>query len=197
MQQLPDYLVLDIETIPIDFEDRDIIDYLILKKTKRAYHPFFSKVIAIGVKRRGEEPVIWAGDDEGEILGEFWDHIEESRPGLYVTFNGMKFDVPFLTVRSMINGIKPTDTINVNKWKLEQENHFDLMIALTDKWGLIWVSFDITCKILGIDLPDDAVSGAKISEFYDRGDWESIKRHNRQDLELTEKLFLKVREFIF
>jgi uncharacterized protein YprB with RNaseH-like and TPR domain len=192
---LPDYMVLDIETISIDFEDRAVIDYLILKRTERAYHPFFAKIIAIGVKGRDEEPIIWSGDDERAILGEFWDHLSKTNPELYVTFNGIGFDIPFLTIRSIVNDIRPTVVINRNKWKMMQENHFDLMFALTDMWGQTWVKLEIMCRVMDIDIPKDAVQGYQIGDFYDKDDWESIKRHNRQDLDLTEKLFLKVRQF--
>lgn len=192
---MPDYLVLDIETTPVDFEDRAVIDYLIRKKSDRSYHPFFAKVIAIGIKRQKEDPIVWAGADEKAILDDFWEYIADNRPGLYVTFNGMGFDLPFLSVRSMINGVRPTDNVNVNKWRMMEGNHFDIMVALTDKWGITWVAFDITCKVMGIDLPEDAVRGYQIPDLHAREDWDTIRRHNLQDLELTEKLFQRIFEY--
>ncbi len=195
MKPLPDYLVLDIETVPIDFSDREILDYLIRKKTDRPYHPFFAKIVAIGVKRREEEPTIWANDDEESILRDFWSYVRDSPSKLYVTFNGMGFDVPFLTIRSMINGVRPSVTLNINKWRMLEENHFDLMVALTEKWGITWVSLEIMAKVMDIDLPADRVQGHQIRDLHNREDWDAIRRHNLQDLELTEKLFRKAFDF--
>ena len=65
------YLVIDIETAGLDSSDLEIQKYLIEKNIVPALHPFFSKVIAIGLKKSGEEPVILHGDDEAKILKEF------------------------------------------------------------------------------------------------------------------------------
>jgi len=192
-----EYLIFDIETVPIAFDDRDIIDYLIAKQTDRSFHPFFAKIVAIGVKRPGQDPITWAADDEKQLLEEFWTFIGANRPRLFVSFNGMGFDVPFLVTRSIVHDVVPTIVIDTNKWRLEQGNHFDLMIALTDKWGMGWVKFEIMSRVMGIDIPADAIAGHQVADLHEAGDWDSIKKHNQQDLEITEQLFLKVRKFFF
>jgi len=126
-----EYLIFDIETVTIPFDDRDIIDYLIAKQTDRAFHPFFAKIVAIGVKRPGHDPITWAGDDEKQLLEEFWTFISANRPRLFVSVNGMGFDVPFLMTRPIAHDVVSTGVIYTNKGRLEHVNQFEFIITLT------------------------------------------------------------------
>jgi hypothetical protein len=49
---------------------------------------------------------------------------------------------------------------------------------------------------MGVAVPDDVPRGTQIKDFYEKGDWGSVERHNRQDLEVTEKLYLRVRNYL-
>jgi len=192
---LSDYTVLDIETTPIEFQEREVIDYLIKKKIGRDFHPFFSKMIAVGLQDEGDEPVLIAGENEADILSEFWEKIDMIHPNLIVSFNGMAFDVPFLGLRSISNNVKPSFTIATNKWQMETSNHFDCMHALSMKGNFSWVSLEMACRLLGIEIPSDRVRATRLEELYKAKDWEAIRKRTKQDLKLTEQLFLKIRPF--
>jgi DNA polymerase elongation subunit (family B) len=192
---LSDYTVLDIETTPIEFQEREVIDYLIKKKIGRDFHPFFSKMIAVGLQDEGDSPILIAGDNEGDILTELWEELDRIQPNLIVTFNGMEFDVPFLSLRSISNGKKPTFRIATDKWKMETSNHFDCMHALSMKGSFSWVSLEMACRLLGIEIPNDRVKATRLEELYKAKDWEAIRKRTSQDLRLTEQLFLKIRPF--
>jgi len=187
--------VLDIETTPIEFQEREVIDYLIKKKIGRDFHPFFSKMIAVGLQDEGDEPVLIAGENEADILSEFWEKIDMIHPNLIVSFNGMAFDVPFLGLRSISNNVKPSFTIATNKWQMETSNHFDCMHALSMKGNFSWVSLEMACRLLGIEIPSDRVRATRLEELYKAKDWEAIRKRTKQDLKLTEQLFLKIRPF--
>ncbi len=184
-----DYCVIDIETVPIRFDDPDVVDYQIDKSFNRDFHPFFTKVIAAGVKPAGDLAKIWKGDDEKLILRSLWDQLRDIGPALYVTFNGYQFDIPFLHIRSKFQHIRPSVDINLNMWKMEDSNHFDCMLALSSKRTFPWVSLEITCRLFDIQIPSPRTRGSDIQKLHRIGDWQAIEQHNAQDLELTEALY--------
>jgi len=185
--------VIDIETAPIRFTDPEIVDYQIDKSFNRDFHPFFAKVVAAGLKQAGKTAEVFCSDDEGSILTAFWRRLRELGPRKYVTFNGYQFDVPFLLIRSKFQRIRAEVEINLNLWKMEDSNHFDCMQALSLRRTFPWVSLDITCRMLGVTLPRNRLAGKEIPDLYAKKSWKQIEAHNRQDLELTEALYLRVR----
>ena len=188
------YLVIDIETAGLDPSDIEVQKYLIEKNIVPALHPFFSKVIAIGLKKPREDPVILHGDDEAKLLREFWGHIRASPLAMIVTFNGYGFDMPFLNARSVMNGISPEESINLNKWRMGHSNHFDIMQALSQTGNFAWVSLDITARVLGVPVPEDQTSGAEMGDLYKAGNWDEIVKHNTYDVEITEAIYLKIKD---
>lgn len=189
-----DYVTLDIETValPEAFEPK-VLDYLMRKETAKliGLHPVFSKIIAVGIKEPNNEPNIFWGDDERKILSDTWSYFDAHRGVRIVTFNGYGFDIPFIKVRSLINGIKPTMLIETNKWRMEGANHFDLMLAFSHIDTFLWVSLEALCRLYGIEVPEDKLGGEKVVAYYRRGDWDSIMKHIGQDLVMTEELYKK------
>ena len=108
-----------------------------------------------------------------------------------VTFNGYSFDIPFIKVRSLINGIKPTMIIEPNKWRMEGSNHFDLMLAFSHIDTFLWVSLEMLCRVYGIEVPEERIGGREVMESYRSRDWETIIKHSKQDLVMTEELYKK------
>lgn len=191
------FVTLDIETIPLQFDDRKIYDYLMDKNIDRHYHPLFSKIITIGIKSDDGKSEIFCGDDERKILTDFWGRLVELNPPLIVTWNGYGFDIPFINMRSIINDIRIKKHINTNKWKMVTSNHFDCMLSLSVEGNFAWVSLDIACRVFGIQIPKDRIGAGELYAHFQRGKWETIKIHNEQDLLLTEELFRKLRPHAF
>jgi len=188
-----EYLVVDIETCPLKIPDDSVWVYLTEKVTRRDLHPVFSKIIVIGTKEPNAQPETFDGDDEREILKKFWDYIAELKPKIIVTFNGYGFDIPFIYERSAINKIKPTMLINTNKWNMETSNHFDCMLFFSQYGAFINVAQAVICKMLGINVPSDMISGTQIEDYYKKGDWEPIIYHCKQDVIMAEELYKKIR----
>lgn len=192
---MSNYCVLDIEVVPESREDEQITQYLITKKTG-GLHPLFSKIILIGLKEPDAEPLIYHGEDEHKILAQSWEHLAELQKRLkkilIITFNGYRFDVPFLLIRSAINGVEKTININTNRWAMEDSNHFDLMQFLSGYGEYPFVSLEISCRKLGVAVPESAISATEISSCYHKGDWDSIIEHSRRNLFLTEALYHKL-----
>ena len=185
------YLIVDIETVPLEILDENIWIYLSEKATTRTMHPVFSKIIVIGLKQPRLDPIMLSGNTEKEILNEFWKKVGEIKPIKFITYNGYKFDIPFILVRSAINNITPTIEINTNKWYMEDSNHYDCMLALSYKENFLNVALDIVCKMFSINVVDK-ISGNEIEAYYKRNDWDPIIHRCLQDVILTEKLYKKI-----
>jgi len=188
------YLVVDIEVIPEKFENEEIKEYLMDKNFPRKMHPLFSRILIIGLKATNSETELIYPKDEKELLIRFWSRLLELKPNTIVTFNGYNFDFPFIQVRSKIHGIKPSMEINLNKYKADTSNHFDCMQVLSINQTFLNVALEISCQVLGIEVPKLRRAGEEIPKLYDAGEFELIKEHCKQDVEMTEKLFLKLRK---
>jgi len=195
------YIVLDIETVPLEIRDSDIVQYIMdknISKDRISLDPNYSKIIAIGLKRESKDPEILIGDDEAEIIKEFWDILDNymRQPTPYkkrvVTHNGYKFDIPFIIIRSYVNHIKPKVIINTNKWRMEESNHFDTMQFFSQHELFTYLSLKILCRMHDIEVPTEGISGVDIEEHYNKGNWDVIKEHCKQDVEITAKLYERI-----
>lgn len=209
-----DYIVLDIETTTIDISSNELSHYLANRGKMNIYtHPLFSKIIHIGIKYDGKI-THFSEDGEKTLLENFWDLLDEKglldrlkrnkygdyeeyineQPAQFVTFNGDEFDIPFILFKSSIYKIPIHDlNISVHPYRdMKKSNHFGCLrfIAGTDIEKK--VKLEIACKLLGIEFEECGISGASIKSLYEKGDWESIKRKNEKDLELTEKLYKRL-----
>lgn len=185
------YIFLDIETVPFEIEHEDVKQYLMDKKISkeaRSLNPLYAKIITIGMKTLNDLKIF--SGEEKEILEQFWNSIYKSLNTVLVTFNGYKFDVPFIILRSIINNVKVPFSINLNKWNMEKSNHFDLMLFFSQYENFINPNLRILGKMHGID-SDDKLLGSDIERLYKEGKIEEIKKHCQSDVEVLEKLFLK------
>lgn len=188
------YLVLDIEVIPEKFDQEQINEYLMDKNFPRKMHPLFSRILMIGLKFMNGNLELIYPKDEKKLLTQFWNRINELKPELIVTFNGYNFDIPFIQIRSQINGVKPTMNINLNKWKSDSSNHYDCMQVLSANQTFLNVALEISCQVFGIQVPEHRISGESVPKLYNAGELETIKEHCQQDIVMTEELFLQLRK---
>lgn len=188
------YIVLDVEVLPEQYDSKEITEYLMDKNFPWKMHPLFSRVLMIGFKLPGSDTELLYYKDEVELLTKFWSRVQNEKPDMIVSFNGYNFDIPFIQIRSQIRNVKPTLDINLNKWKSDTSNHYDCMQALSANQTFLNVALDISCRIFDITIPDKRHYGEEVYKLYENGDMEAIKEHCRQDVELTEQLFLKLKK---
>jgi len=188
------YLVFDIETVPVEIKDEVVREYLMdkqISKEMRCLNPLYAKVICICLKPEDREMIILSGEDEKILLEEFWNIAENYN--MFITNNGYGYDVPFLIIRSIINKIKPMFNININKFSMLNSNHFDTMIFFSQNSVFTNPRLDIVAKTCGIEIGKDRFTGAEVERLYKEGKWEEIKRHCKEDVEITEKIYLFVK----
>jgi DNA polymerase elongation subunit (family B) len=186
------WVVVNIVVAPEKPFSNDIMEYLMDKSFPRKMHPLFSKIIMIGLKKPGLNPILIYGRQEKNILNRFWKYMEKVQPERIVTFNGYNFDMPFIGIRSKLNNIPPSVEFNSVKWRMEQSNHFDCMQLLSGKENFLNVALEISCRLLGIQVPDERIKGEEIPTYFSSGNVDPIKMHCVQDLEMTEQLYQKL-----
>lgn len=184
------YLYLDIETLPVDKEK-----YLSLKEEedrKKLLNPIDSKIIAIGLKSTKDNSItILQSDNEKEMLETFWKAFDNFRANnslvnRVVGFNIKSFDISFLVTRSYINDVKVAPFV--------LKEIVDIRDILTCyKRGPSRGTLKEFGEAIGVILIED-MDGSKVAETYWSGNIELIKTYLGKDLELTEKVHIKIME---
>ncbi len=146
----------------------------------------FSRIVCIGVlvfsqSMVPQSAVSWYGKDEKELLRQYWDRMAELRPSLFITHNGLGFDLPFIKKRSMIHQIKPSMEISLAKFR--HEPVYDTM-AMWSNWDMRgWVKLDVLARALGVETKSG--SGSQVAKMWEDGDGNAIAEYCLQDTYVT------------
>lgn len=208
------WIVLDIETVPLDLSDNVFSEYFASRGKLNIYaHPLISKIIHIGLKVRDETKHFF-NEDENKLIEHLWSFLNDRNlldglkrnkygdfdgnpaiePAQLVTFNGDEFDIPFILFKSSIYKI-PIYDLNLSVYPyrdLRKSNHFDCLRFISGPSIEKKIKLEIACKLLDIKFESCGVTGKSIKSLYQKGDFESIKIKNEEDLELTGKLYKKL-----
>ncbi len=205
-----DYLALDIETVP----DRPITEYseAVRKKVEQkisriqeknpefdynyfaSIHGDFGKIICISVGYiAGDETIhlkSFCGDDESHILNEFNNLAEGIR--VFVHYNGLNFDIPFILQRMAHHGIRPAGSRLSNLRRYSSEPHLDVMMTYYN-WDMQKVlPLGILAELHGLPSPKEDISGDMVYDSYLKGEWERIKKYCEYDTATTLNLWRKL-----
>jgi DNA polymerase elongation subunit (family B) len=131
----------------------------------------------------------FVGDREEVLLAEFWKAMRRFQR--FVTYNGRRFDGPFLMLRSAVLGIPVTR--NLVGYRYSIRPHTDLLEAITffgasRKWNL-----DFACKAFGVESPkEQGMDGFSVGPYYRAGRLREIAVYCRRDVEATARLYAKL-----
>lgn len=170
-------------------------------------HPFTAQVVAIGmlnvetnrgqVHYQAEERGNWRSSDgmvefepgsEEEILNRFWGTIRKY--DRFITFNGRRFDCPFLMIRSAIHGIRPTR--DLMPYRYDWKTHCDLLDQLTfyGALPLRWFTLDFACRAFGIESPKQGgITGPDVKDLFSQGRHREIAQYCLADVVATAELY--------
>ena len=214
-------LFFDIETVPLKykFEDLDERGQLLWdKKTKflqqrdevsaeeiyekAGIYAEFGKVVCISfgfvLQKNGENHIrlkSLAGKDEKALLQEFIDLLNSyynSIEFLFCAHNGKEFDIPFLSRRILINGLKLPFLLNIAGKKPWEIKHLDTMELW--KFGDFkhYTSLDLLTYIFNIPTPKDDMDGSQVaSVYYEEDNLDRIIHYCEKDVIATIQLFRK------
>ena len=175
------------------------------------FSPLTGMIVAIGLydleRKQGvvyyqtdtATPDIESGDftlksrTEKEMLEDFWEGAQSY--DTFVTFNGRGFDVPFLNLRSAIQGIKPTRDLMDGRYLYQQKlaKHVDLQDQLTF-YGAMQrrPSLHLFCRAFEIESPKaDGVAGDDVAELFQTKQFRTIAEYNAKDVIATTSLYQK------
>ncbi len=132
---------------------------------------------------------------EKEMLELFWKKIKNEGYNLFVTFNGREFDCPFIMLRSLFMGIRPSYNLMSGTDFNIRGYHIDMMKELTfNKHAPTGArrkfSLDFYCKQLGIPSPKaDGVTGDMVNELFRNNETQKIADYCFGDVVATGNLF--------
>jgi len=153
---------------------------------KSAFDGTFSSIVCIGLLEFSDqmEPrgaVAWYGGNERELLRQFWSRLAQNRPTLFITHNGLGFDLPFIKKRSIIQQVKPSLEINLAKFRMEPV--YDTM-AIWSNWDTRgWVKLDVLARALNVETKSG--SGEQVAEMWGKGQGLELARYCLQDTYVT------------
>lgn len=170
---------------------------------KAHFHPEFCKIICVSYgyfKKSGEFEIQSVyGDDEKKLLSGMQLVLDKVNiAGMFLSGYMIKrFDMPWLSKRMMINGIKPPSNICVYDKKPWEVDVFDL----PEVWGQgnmqeSYTPFELTCTALGIKSSKDDLSGKEVKEAYYNGELERIKTYCEKDVQKSMELASKLIELL-
>jgi hypothetical protein len=139
----------------------------------------------------------YTAENEKEILEIFWSIIRKMEHSGYnfnrlISFNGKSFDVPFILMRSAANGIKCHHTLG---YKAQSGFHTDLLEETTFIWKVRKFKLELIAKTLGIPYHKaEDYNGKIVWEWFAAGEYDKIARYNYDDVELTEKIYLRLKD---
>jgi len=166
------------------------------KATVRALSPYLGWICCISVCRLGEdgeprEANSWAQaapQHEERLLKQFWkDLLLIDGPVTWVSFNGKKFDTPYLRLRSLACGAEPSapGILNTHKWR--DEPHTDLW-RYAHGAGLADYS-----DLLGVASPKDEMDGSEVWPAIQDGRLGDVAHYCEKDALATLRCYLQSR----
>lgn len=160
---------------------------------KSAFDGTFSRIVCIGLlefsdQMEARSAVAWYGASERELLRQFWARLAQDRPTLFITHNGLGFDLPFIRKRSIINQVKPSLDINLAKFRTEPV--YDTM-AIWSNWDTRgWVKLDVLARALQVETKSG--SGEQVAEMWEKGQGLELARYCLQDTYVTYACYCRM-----
>lgn len=205
-------LFFDIETIPADDKFKKIAVEITQKKLQRreghskakltkkgeeevfrstAISGDFGRIFCIGYAFSDEAVDVISGEEK-EILSKWWQIAD--RAECFIGHNIMDFDLRFIFKRSIVNGIKPVSKhLNLSFARYKSFPIFDTMREW-EKWSNSYIALDTLAKILGLESSKDGgIDGSQVYDFYLLGKHDEIFEYCKRDVELTRKVYKRMR----
>jgi len=160
---------------------------------KSSFDGTFSRIICIGMilltdSMEAQGAVSWYGKNEKGLLQQFWTKVGQIRPALYITHNGLGFDLPFIKKRSVVHQVKPPLEISLAKFRTEPV--YDTM-AVWSNWDQRgWAKLDVLARALNVETKSG--SGKQVAEMWARGQGKDIADYCLQDTYVTYACYCRM-----
>uniref|UniRef100_A0A7C3SMJ5 Predicted 3'-5' exonuclease PolB-like domain-containing protein n=1 Tax=Dictyoglomus turgidum TaxID=513050 RepID=A0A7C3SMJ5_9BACT len=206
------FLVFDIETFPITHDKK--LETLVRYKVRNVpeeekeekiksycfHEPQYSRVICISylISIDGEniayKDTFFSREDEESLIRNFISVVEDfenTYRGVYVTYNGIDFDVPYLLYKCALYNINPPQRF-CNLIRFRNNPHYDVMQVMTN-WGKFKISLQEMCYSFGvIDPKEIKEDGESTLDFMLRATDEEIILYNTRDVDSLFSLYKQI-----
>jgi len=144
-------------------------------------NPNETQVVLIGMKMRRKIRLwkLWEIRDEAKMILDALKEIERTNETI-IGYNNLKFDVPFMLERLRILG-----KYEPKHWNIHAKKWFDLYQYL----GNDYRSLKHWLQQANIKRKHPELDGRETPKCFGREDYETIVKHNVDDLTTSEKLF--------
>lgn len=159
--------------------------------------PAFGQVLCIvATVKVGGEWFTFDKIDKNEklLLAEFivWLNKLPNDLHIFIAHNGKDFDLPFLAIRILANGLMLPDCLKVAGKKPWEINHIDTMeLVKFGGWGNS-MSLDALCLVLGVETPKDGIDGSEVWEAFKEGRLAEILDYCRKDVSALYKCYQRL-----
>ncbi len=218
-----DVLFIDIETVPQysgyqelpdDFQklwDRKSENFRGESKPEEVYsragiYAEFGRIVCISagvITQKGGERIYrvksFFDRDERKLISAFNDMLDRfmNYPGRCLcAHNGQEFDYPFIARRTLINGLRLPNILNMaglKPWEMKEKLLDTLQLW---KFGDYknYTSLNLLCAIFNIPTPKDDIDGSQVAQvYYEEGDLERIARYCEKDTLAVANVLLRFR----
>lgn len=153
----------------------------------------FSRIICIGAiafsdAMEPQDSMCWYGSNEKELLRQFWTRLAQDRPSLFITHNGLGFDLPFIKKRSVIHQVKPSIDISLARFRVEPV--YDTMAVWSNWEARGWIKLDVLARALNVETKSG--SGKQVADLWAKGQWKEIAEYCLQDTYVTYACYCRM-----
>ena len=166
----------------------------------------FAKVICISAgfiyRKEGKNEIrlkSFYGDNEKTLLEEFSELLDkrfsDTMKFSLCGHNIREFDIPFLSRRMVINGIKLPAPLNISGKKPWELTH---LLDTMEMWKFgdykNYTSLALLASILGISSPKDDIDGSMVGQVYwENADLDRIVRYCEKDVRTVAQILLRLK----
>lgn len=155
----------------------------------RSVHPLLGWICCIsavsGTLEGGpNQPRSWSAaspDEEGDLLRRFWSDVAGFSGGIvWITFNGKRFDAPFLLTRTVRHRLTPSRRDLLNTYPYKHRPHADL--------SRLWpahCTLDGLCDLLAVPTPKNGMDGSLVADTVANGGLSDVISYCERDVIAT------------
>jgi hypothetical protein len=167
-----------------------------LSRKARGLHPFLGWICCISavMGNLGGRPgtarslTASAPKEEAELLDDFWTGVSKiDCPVVWASFNGKRFDAPYIAARSARHGLTPTREDLLDTYPYNQRPHADL----SNLWPRVYGLEDL-CDLLGVPTPKSDLDGSQVAGAVADGHIEDVAAYCERDAVATFRCLQKV-----
>lgn len=171
-------------------------DEVIASFSKEAgLYPEFSKIVCIVAAKVIDNKIVlhtFKDKKEEDLLLKFNNLVTRLSNNKLVGFVNKGFDTPFVFKRMLINGIKPSDTVDnsgLKPWEIDE-------VDLAEMWkggSFNRASLINIATAFGLPSPKDDINGSEVGKVYWEGGLDRIAEYCKKDVITTVNVYRKMR----